>query len=58
MEDMEHEVSEYSMREFLPEIEKFITDFVFERKQLMIDINYTDLLRKPEQSDTSGNYYN
>ncbi|MDD4777670.1 MAG: alpha/beta hydrolase [Fermentimonas sp.] len=58
MEDIGHEVSEYPMKEFLPEIEKFITDFVLDRKQLMIDINYKDIMRKPEQSDTPVSYYN
>lgn len=58
MEDMGHEVAEYPMKEFLPEIEQFITDFVFDRKQWMIDIRHKDMLRKPENSDTPGNYYN
>ena len=46
------------MFEFLPEIDKFINDFVLDRKQLMIDINYKDIMRKSEQSDTPGSYYN
>ncbi len=58
VEDIGHEVAEYPMQEFLPEIEKFIIDFVFDRKQLMIDINYKDLLKKSEQSVTPGSYYN
>jgi acetyl esterase/lipase len=58
MEDMGHEVSEYPMNEYLPEIEQFINDFVFDRRQWMIDVSYKDMLRKPENSDTPGNYYN
>jgi len=58
MEDMGHEVSEYPMMDFLPEIEQFITDFVFDHRQWMIDVNHKDMLRKPENSDTPGNYYN
>lgn len=58
MEDMGHEVSEYPMSEFLPEIEQFITDYVFDHKQWMIDIRHKDMLRMPENSDTPENYYN
>ncbi len=58
MEDIGHEVSEYPMQEFLPEIERFITDYVFDRKQWMTDIFYKDLLRKSDTSSTPGNYYN
>jgi len=58
LEDMGHEVSEYPMNEYLPEIEQFISDFVFDRKQWMIDVSHKEMLRKPEKSDTPGNYYN
>ena len=58
MEDIGHEVSEYPMREFLPEIEKFITDFVFDRKQWMLDIRLKDMLRSSKPSSTPANYYN
>lgn len=58
MEDIGHEVSEYPMKEFLPEIEKFITDFVFDRKQWMQEIRFKDLLRTSEPSSTPSNYYN
>lgn len=58
MEDMGHEVSEYPMMEYLPEIEQFITDFVFNHRQLIIDIRYKDMLRRPENNDTPENYYN
>jgi Esterase/lipase len=57
MEDIGHEVSEYPMREFLPEIEQFIIDFVFDRKQWMIDVNYKDMLRTSTGNTTPGNYY-
>lgn len=58
MEGVGHEVSEYPMREFLPEIERFINDLVLDRKQLMIDVNYNDMLRKSSKSVTPGDYYN
>lgn len=57
MEGNGHEVSEYPMTDFLPEIEQFITDFVFNRKQLLIGINYRDKNRKPENSDSPSDYY-
>lgn len=58
MEDIGHEVSEYPIQEFLPEIEQFINDWVFNGKQWMIDINLKDMLRKSDTSTTPGNYYN
>ncbi|HUI32369.1 MAG TPA: alpha/beta hydrolase [Dysgonamonadaceae bacterium] len=57
MEGSGHEVSEYPMTDFLPEIEQFITDFVIHKKQLLIDINYRDKNRKPENSDSPSDYY-
>lgn len=48
-EDIGHEVAEFPMREFLPEIEKFINDFVLDRKLLML---------KSAPSATPGSYYN
>lgn len=58
MEGIGHEVSSYPMKDFLPEIEKFINDFVINENQLMIDINYRDLLRNAETIDTPESYYN
>jgi len=46
------------MKEFLPEIEKFITDFVIDRKQWMLDIYFKDMLRKSDTTTTPANYYN
>ena len=57
MEERGHEVSEYPMKEFLPEIAQFISDFVLDRKQWLIDIRHKDMLRKTENSDTPENYY-
>lgn len=57
MEDIGHEVSEYPIQEFLPEIEKFIQDWIFESKQWMTNIYFKDLLRKSDTSTTPGNYY-
>lgn len=51
-EGIGHEVANYPMTESLSEIEQFINDFVFNRSQLMIDINIKDRFR---QSDTSLN---
>ena len=58
MEDIGHDVSEYPMKEFLPEIDRFIRDFVFDKKQWMLDINLKDKLRKSDTSNNPGNYYN
>jgi predicted esterase len=57
MEDIGHEVSEYPMREFLPEIEYFINNFVFEGKQWMMDVSLKDMLRKSKASAKPSNYY-
>lgn len=57
MENIGHDVSEYPMKEFLPEIEQFIQDFVFDRKQWMLDINLKDKLRKSDTSTNPGSYY-
>ena len=57
MEDIGHEVSEYPMQEFLPEIDRFISDWVFDKKQWMKDIHFKDMLRTSDTSTTPGNYY-
>jgi len=58
MEDIGHAVAEYPMQEFLPEIEDFINDFVFDRKQWMIDIRFKDKLRQTDNSIDPSTYYN
>ncbi|WP_298646859.1 alpha/beta hydrolase [uncultured Proteiniphilum sp.] len=58
MENVGHEASEYPMQEFLPEIEQFISDYVFDSKQWMTDIRFKDMFRKSDNSTTPGNYYN
>lgn len=58
MEDIGHEVSEYPMRDFLPEIEQFIIHLVFDRKQWMQEIRFKDMLRASDTSNTPANYYN
>ena len=58
MEGNGHDVSEYPMTDFLPEIEQFITDYVFEKKQLLININYRDKNKVPKKSDSPSDYYN
>lgn len=58
MEGSGHEVADYPMTDFLPEIEQFITDYVFNKKQLFVDINYRDKNRVVEISDSPKDYYN
>ena len=58
MEGNGHEVAEYPMTDFLPEIEQFITDYIFNKKQLFIDINYRDKNRVVEITDSPKDYYN
>lgn len=58
IEDIGHDVAEFPMTEFLPEIYQFIHDFVFNRKQWMIDINFKDKLRVPDTTMNPENYYN
>ena len=57
MEGNGHEVSEYPMKDFLPEIDRFITDYVINKKQLLIDINYRNKDRKIENADSPSDYY-
>ena len=57
MEGEGHDVSEYPMTDFLPEIEQFITDYVLNKKQLLININYRDKNRIPKKSDSPADYY-
>lgn len=58
MEAIGHEVSEYPITEFLPEIEQFIQDWVFDRTRKMVDIRFEDMSRVSDSSLTPGNYYN
>lgn len=58
MEGIGHEVAEYPMEEFLPEIEQFMQDWVFDRKRRMVDIRYEDMARASDDSLTPANYYN
>ena len=57
MEGNGHEVSEYPMTDFLPEIERFICDYVINKKQLLVDINYRDKDRNIENADSPSDYY-
>lgn len=57
MEGSGHDVAEYPMKEFLPDIERFIRDFVFDKRQWMIDIDLKDKLRKSDTSTNPGSYY-
>lgn len=57
MQDMGHDVSEYPMKDFLPEIERFVRDFIFDKKQWMMDIILKDKLRQSDTGTNPGNYY-
>ena len=58
MEGIGHEVAEFPMNEFLPEIDQFIQEWVIYRTRRMVDIRYEDMLRVSTGSDTPANYYN
>lgn len=58
MDGIGHEVATYPMNEFLPEIEQFLIDFVFDKKQWMIDIDFKDKFRKSDTSQNPDNFYN
>ena len=53
-----HEVAGFPMREFLPEIEQFINDFVIDRSQLQIEISIRDRFRRTNTSITPGSFFN
>ncbi len=57
MEGLGHEVASFPMKEFLPEIEQFIKNFVFEKKLWMVEVYFTDQQRKSEINITPSNYY-
>lgn len=57
MEDNGHDVSTYPLKEFHHEIEQFIENFVFDKKQWMIDIDMKDKLRQSDTSTSIENYY-
>lgn len=57
IQDIGHDVAEFPMSEFLPEIHQFITDWVFDKKQWMIDIRFKDKLRLPDAAMNPENYY-
>ena len=42
MEGIKHDVASFPMREFLPEIETFLDDFIVDKKKLYIDVNIKD----------------
>lgn len=57
IKDVGHDVAEYPMQEYLPEIEQFISDLILHRKQWMTEIHHKDLLRQSDTSSTPANYY-
>ncbi len=57
MEGLGHEVASFPMDEFLPEIEQFIENFVFEREPWMVEVYFTDKQRKTNTNVTPSSYY-
>lgn len=57
IEDIGHDVSELPMKEFLPEIEFFIQNLVFNKKQWMTDIHFKDKYRQSEAKYNPQNFY-
>lgn len=57
MEGIGHDVAEYPMKEYLPEIKHFIQNFVFDNKRHFIDVNIKDENRKSKQTDSPKDYY-
>lgn len=57
MEGIGHEVAEYPMVDFLPEVYQFLKDYIFDHKQLQIDVNYKDMNRTPKMVDSPKDYY-
>ena len=45
-ENIRHDVAGFPMREFQPQIQAFLQDFVFSKKALLIDVNIKDENRK------------
>lgn len=57
MENIGHEASFYPMNDFQSEIELFIRNFVFNKKEWFININFKDNNRKPKMLITPAKYY-
>jgi len=57
MEGIGHEVAEYPMTDYLPEIERFIQTFIINGKRLYIDVNVEDEARKPTITVSPKDYY-
>lgn len=57
MEGIGHEVSEYPMADYLPEIEQFIQYFVIAHKRQYIDVNIKDDSRKSSKTVSPKDYY-
>lgn len=58
IEEVGHEIAELPMKEYLAEIEQFMNDLVFDRKQWMIEVHHRDLLKQSDNTTTPANYYN
>lgn len=57
MENIGHDVALYPMDKFQPEILQFIREYVFEKKPLMVDINYFDPNQESKYTLSAKHYY-
>lgn len=57
MENIGHDVATYPMDKFQQEILQFIRDYVFDKKPLMVDINYFDPNQKSKYNQAAKDYY-
>lgn len=57
MENIGHDVATYPMEKHQQKILRFIQEYVFEKKQLMVDINYFDPNQESKFDKTPKDYY-
>jgi len=58
MENIGHDVAVYPIEKFQPEVFRFIQDYVFDKKPLMMDINYFDPNQESKYNRSAKYYYN
>ncbi len=52
-----HEVAEYPMKECLPTIDRFITEYIFKKRPLQVDLTLYDPQRQPTFTLSTKEYY-